>query len=109
MNNKKGFTLVEIMIVVVIIGLLAAMAIPAFQQVRQSSQENAALNDLRQIAAGADTYFLENGGTSVTTTALVGTYIKTLSAGNTYPTTVNSTDASLTATTKSGDVVTYEM
>ena len=38
-NSKKGFTLVEIMIVVVIIGLLAAMAIPAFQKVRKTSQE----------------------------------------------------------------------
>ena len=47
MNNKsnKGFTLVEIMIVVVIIGLLASMAIPAFQKVRTSSQDKAVLNN----------------------------------------------------------------
>jgi type IV pilus assembly protein PilA len=49
MNNKsnKGFTLVEIMIVVVIIGLLASMAIPAFQKVRTSSQDKAVLNNAR--------------------------------------------------------------
>ena len=53
MNNtkaRKGFTLVEIMIVVVIIGLLAAMAIPAFAKVRQQSRLKAVLNNVRQIA-----------------------------------------------------------
>lgn len=77
-KSKKGFTLVEIMIVVVIIGLLAAMAIPAFQKVRESSQEKALLNNLRQLASGADQYFLENGVTQVSSADLVGndSYIK---------------------------------
>ncbi len=60
-KTNKGFTLVEIMIVVVIIGLLAAMAIPAFQKVRQSSQDKTVLNNARQLGAAADQYFLEFG------------------------------------------------
>jgi type IV pilus assembly protein PilA len=65
MRNKKGFTLVEIMIVVVIIGLLAAMAIPAFQKVRESSRESTLINDARQLGAAAQQYLLESGETSV--------------------------------------------
>ena len=88
-KSTKGFTLVEIMIVVVIIGLLAAMAIPAFQKVRQSSQDKAVLNNARQLAAAADQYFLENGVSSVTRGSLVGStnYVKALNlvANETYP------------------------
>jgi type IV pilus assembly protein PilA len=92
MSNKsnKGFTLVEIMIVVVIIGLLAAMAIPAFQKVRTNSQDKTVLNNIRQLSQGADQYFLEKGVTTVDATEIVGSdkYVKTLAtvAGETYPT-----------------------
>jgi len=58
MNSKKGFTLVEIMIVVVIIGLLAAMAIPAFQKVRQSSIQKTLINDAKQLAGAANQYMM---------------------------------------------------
>jgi type IV pilus assembly protein PilA len=88
-NNTKGFTLVEIMIVVVIIGLLAAMAIPAFQKVRINSQDKAVLNNARQLSAGADQYYLENGVSTVTLSDLIGptTYVKALNsvAKETYP------------------------
>src|SRR5476651_1271769 len=88
-SNNKGFTLVEIMIVVVIIGLLAAMAIPAFQKVRTNSQDKAVLNNARQLSAGADQYYLENGVSTVTLSDLIGptTYVKALNsvAKETYP------------------------
>src|SRR3954469_11774239 len=89
-RSNKGFTLVEIMIVVVIIGLLAAMAIPAFQKVRTASQDKAVLNNLRQLGSAADQYYLENGVTLVSVTNLVGSsnYVKSLStvAFENYPT-----------------------
>ena len=64
-KSKKGFTLVEIMIVVVIIGLLAAMAIPAFQKVRENAVGKALTNDARQLASAAQQYMLENSVTQV--------------------------------------------
>src|SRR5580658_8255014 len=88
-SSSKGFTLVEIMIVVVIIGLLAAMAIPAFQKVRTNSQDKAVLNKARQLSAGADQYYLENGVSSVIISALLGptSYVKVLNsvANEVYP------------------------
>ena len=102
-RSKKGFTLVEIMIVVVIIGLLAAMAIPAFQKVRKTSQDKTITNNLRQLNAAAQQYFLENGVTAVNSSALVGTdtdkYIKSVATvrGESYPGTLNATDTVLSA------------
>lgn len=59
-NHKKaGFTLVEIMIVVAIIGLLAAIAIPSFVKARTSSQTNACINNLRQIDGAKDQWAIE--------------------------------------------------
>ena len=88
-KSVRGFTLVEIMIVVVIIGLLAAMAVPAFQKVRQSSQDKTVLNNARQLASAADQYYLEKGVSTVAQTDLVGydKYVKSLNtvASETYP------------------------
>lgn len=60
-KSSGGFTLVEIMIVVAIIALLTAMAIPAFNKVREVSQAKACVNNLRQIVSAKDQYFLEYG------------------------------------------------
>ena len=59
--QTKGFTLVEIMIVVAIIGLLAAIAIPNFVKARATSQANACINNLRQIDAAENEWALEKG------------------------------------------------
>ena len=59
-SRRSAFTLVEIMIVVAIIGLLAAIAIPNFIKAREASQKNACIANLKQIDGAKNTWALEN-------------------------------------------------
>ncbi len=85
------------MIVVVIIGLLAALAIPGFQKIRVASQDKAVLNNARQLASAAEQYYHESGSDSVDVADLVGAtrYVKVLNlvANETYPTTLHAGEA----------------
>ena len=77
-KRRGGFTLVEIMIVVAIIALLAAIAVPGFLRARKRSQASRILNDLRMIDAAVDQYAIENNlatGAAVPVTAWTA-YVK---------------------------------
>jgi len=84
---NTGFTLVEIMIVVAIIGLLAAMAIPDFANARVNAQARACINNLTQIDAAAEEFALEYGkknGDTINYPSDLTPYIK-LNAGRSIP------------------------
>jgi len=78
-NDRSAFTLVEIMIVVAIIGLLAALAVPGFVKARKQSQGRRIMNDCRQQDAAIDQWALETGMTDGATinTTLAQSYLKT--------------------------------
>ncbi len=100
-HQNSGFTLVEIMIVVAIIGLLAAIAIPNFVKARGNAQKNSCIENLRQIDGAKEQWALENkksAGSTVDTSGLVeylkGSAMPNCPGGGSYS--VNEIDTSPT-------------
>jgi prepilin-type N-terminal cleavage/methylation domain-containing protein len=84
-SNRAGFTLVEIMIVVAIIGLLAAIAIPNFVHSRARSQATACINNMRQIDSAIQQFAMETGkapGSTISFPSDLTPYIKLNSASS---------------------------
>ena len=104
-KNEKGFTLIELMIVIAIIGILAAIAIPQFSAYRTRSFNSAATADIRNAATAQEAYFVDNEGYTATTGTLIGpTYGLYLSKGVTFAITGTTTGGyTMTSTHAKGD------
>jgi prepilin-type N-terminal cleavage/methylation domain-containing protein len=72
-KNEKGFTLIELMIVIAIIGILAAIAIPQFSAYRKRSYNASAQADLRNAATAQEAYFVDNSTYTTDMSTLAGT------------------------------------
>ena len=89
-NRKKGFTLIEIMIVVLIIGILMAIAVPNFVKARTQSRQNSCIASLKQVDAAKEQWAMDNKkdtGATVLLTDIYPTYMKvnpTCGSGGTY-------------------------
>ena len=103
-HARRGFTLVEIMMVITLIGLLASIAIPSFVNARTKSRTNACINNLRQLNSAKDQWAMENAKTETDSVTLpdVAPFIKggvpICPASGTYQFTVVRTGATCTVT-----------
>ena len=73
MKNQKGFTLIELMIVIAIIGILAAIAIPQFSAYRRRSYNSAAQSDLKNATTAQEAYFVDEQTYASAVASLIGT------------------------------------
>ena len=84
-SRKSGFTLVEIMIVVAIIGLLAAIAIPNFVKARATAQKNSCIANLKQIDGAVQQWAVENKKVASDTYSMTDTTLLAYLKGSTLP------------------------
>ena len=104
-KNEEGFTLIELMIVIAIIGILAAIAIPQFSAYRTRSFNSAAAADIRNAATAQEAYFVDNQSYTAAQADLVGAiYGLYLSDNVTLSVTAATTSGyTMTSTHSSGD------
>ncbi len=76
-KNDKGFTLVELLIVIVILGILAAVTVFAVRGITDKSQENSCATEKRAIETATEAYFADTGGDASAMGDLVGSYLRT--------------------------------
>ncbi|MFI5386801.1 MAG: competence type IV pilus major pilin ComGC [Fimbriimonadales bacterium] len=87
-TRNAAFTLVEIMIVVLIIGILMTIAVPNFIRARESSRRNACIANLKQIDSAKEQWAMDNkaeAGAAVQMSDIVGVYMRTVAAGPSCP------------------------
>ena len=113
-NNDEGFTLVELLVVIIIIGILAAIAIPVFLSQREKGYDSAVKSDLRNAATAQETVLTESGSYSNVMADLTDAGFKYSAATNydggvaAMTATANAGDNfCLTATSKSGTAFQY--
>jgi type IV pilus assembly protein PilA len=80
--NKEGFTLIELMIVIAIIGILAAIAIPQFSAYRKRAYNSAAESDVRNLATAQEAYYVDHSSYAGSVGALTGSQFGYYPSGN---------------------------
>ena len=109
-SHRQTFATLALQPAAMMVGMSAAMAIPAFQKVRENSRQKTVMNNLRQIASGGQQYLLENGATRATYDDIVPEYVSPIQpvAGEDYTGLVVHPQGTLSVTLASGETIEYQ-